>query len=112
MDEWGFFVDKRIVTWKRIHYVIKEESLEDAQRVAKENIEYLTGYYEENGIDWCDEEILYDSEHELEWGEFSDAPTVELYWMSEGDNEPADKIWDNTPVEVMRDRKISQIIDK
>jgi len=86
MELFDFYLDTKVTTWYRTPFVIKAESLEEAQKLAVKFIE--NGDHTEIGWHQVD-----DTTEGIVPEENGNQPTEELYYNGTGD-----VIWDNTKI--------------
>ena len=93
------FVDIKHTIWQR--YQILDEKLEEFMKLdEKDRYEAIFHEIIDNATD---SEYLYDTLDYITPAENQNNPTVELF------DESYKAVWDNTPLEIKRDRKIAQI---
>ena len=91
-------VDVKFTVWKRYH--IEEKEFEKFMKLdEKEKYNSIFNHVE----DGVDGEWLYETEDVITYEENSNCPTIELY------GKRLEVSWDNTPLDVKRQKKIEQI---
>lgn len=79
MQNFDFFIDRKITTWVREHHIIEAESLDEAKA------EMAARFHDNMCVDTFDEQEPIDSTEEyLEPGDNGGNPTAELYCSEDG----------------------------
>ena len=99
MTKYSYYIDEKVMIWRREHITIEADSKEEADIIA--SLKTDDGSYIDNSNDF---EMIYDTEEGVSYKDNNNHTTLELY------NDGGDIIWDNEPKEVKRDNKINQII--
>lgn len=106
MPNFKFNFDYQVVVWKRNEFCIEAETQEEALKIAKD-LAADGDLYE-----WND--FTYDLEYLSDWEdqvEPTTKATEELYYCPSKDEAfEAKVIWSNTPIQVVRDGKIDELL--
>lgn len=91
------YIDVKHTVWKRYH--MEDKEFEKFMQL-DEKEKYRSVF---NHVDDADGEWMYETEQSISYEENSDNPTIEVFGKRNSLS------WDNTPLDVKRQKKIEQI---
>lgn len=83
MENFKFYLDRKITIWQRDHFTINAKSIEDATKRVKEEASILKEEYsdimiEGDSVEHNQSEFIFETE-EFMFPEENKAPTIEIY---------------------------------
>lgn len=101
------YIDIKHTVWER--YEIEDIHIEEFMKLnEKERHQEVLNSLLDNSTDI---KFLHDTSEYITPAENSNAPTIEIYYGKSVAFGSLQRIWDNTPIELKRDEKITKLID-